>query len=56
MSPQPPEVDVRAFIERWTRGEGGAERANYQLFGVRREKRRATVIVKATGAVVAQQG
>ena len=25
-------MDVEAFIERWTRGEGGAERANYQLF------------------------
>lgn len=25
-------MDVEGFIERWTRGEGGAERANYQLF------------------------
>ncbi len=25
-------VEIETFIARWTAGEGGAERANYQMF------------------------
>jgi hypothetical protein len=32
MSPADPGASVEAFIRRWTAREGGAERANYQMF------------------------
>lgn len=49
-------VDVRTFIRLWTAREGGAERANYQMFpaelcDVTREiARRLAVVTKALAA------